>query len=50
MTVKTSAKTSRQMRRRIRAEHIFAFGFQAAKTNIEKSSILRKLKTQLNRS
>ena len=29
MTVKTSAKTSRQMRRRIRAEHIFAFGFLA---------------------
>lgn len=27
MTVKTSAKTSRQMRRRIRAEHIFALGF-----------------------
>ena len=31
-------------------QYIFAFGFQAAKTNIEKSSILRKLKTQLNRS
>ena len=30
-------------------EYIFAFGFQAGKTNIEKSSILRKLKTQLNR-
>ena len=29
MTVKTSAKTSRQMRRRIRAEHIFALGFLA---------------------
>ena len=31
-------------------EYIFAFQFKTAKTNIEKSSILRKLKTQLRKA
>ena len=30
-------------------EYIFAFQFKTTKTNIEKSSILRKLKTQLRK-
>ena len=30
--------------------YLFEFGYRAEKTNIEKSSILRKLKTQLRKS
>ena len=30
--------------------YVFGFQYQTAKTNIEKSSILRRLKTQLNRA